>query len=71
MLKRAPILGLAILFCHVILCAVLYPVGANSNLDVGWTNGTSMPRSIFEISATVMHGKIYVAGGERMTKATS
>src|SRR5574342_481158 len=64
MSKDVLILGLIIFFCLAITCLILCPASANSNLTVGWTNGTSMPRSIFEISATVMNGKIYVAGGQ-------
>ena len=64
MSKDAPILGLIIFFCLVFTSSISYPASANSNLTVDWTNGTSMPKSIFEISATVMNGKIYVAGGQ-------
>ena len=54
-----------IIFCSLVFVYLnLQPIIVGSSLDPHWTTGTSMPRSIFEVSATVLNGKIYVAGGQ-------
>jgi N-acetylneuraminic acid mutarotase len=64
MSKGALILGMIIFFCLVFTSSISYPASANSNLTVDWTNGTSIPRSIFEISATASYeNKLYLVGG--------
>ena len=54
-----------IAFCSIVFIFVnLQPMTVESSLGPHWTTGISMPRSIFEVSATVLDGKIYVAGGQ-------
>ena len=54
-----------IAFCSIVFVFVnLQPMTVESSLGPHWTTGISMPRSIFEVSATVLDGKIYVASGQ-------
>jgi len=54
-----------IIFCFVVsVCLNLQYMAVSSTLGPHWTTGASMPRSIFEVSATILNGKIYLAGGQ-------
>ena len=60
------ILILVLLISCSVIAGILnpQPITASSIIGHQWTNGISMPRSIFEVSATVLNEKIYVAGGQ-------
>ena len=58
-----PILVLVIVYIIVNTNVNAAPLTASSYSMPYWTTGASMPKRIFEISATVLNEKIYVAGG--------